>query len=204
MKVKLGMTGLSPLEMIVKAVFINGKLTGNSFYTSPLPSLANIQTKVDELVDALSDAESGDHDKVSIKNQVFKDLKLMLTQLAAYVQSTSDGVGLVIESSGFEVITKGGPIGPLEKVGGLSAKGSDFMGQLDCVWDTVPGKDLYVIEKNSGDPNNEQLWHFAGYSTKTKFSITGLQTGSVNWVRVSAVGAAGKGPSSDPARGVPS
>jgi len=202
MKVKLGMTGLSPLEMIVKAVFIIGQMTGNPLFATPVPSLANIQLKVDDLVDALSDAESGNHNAVATKNTLFRELKLMITQLAAYVQGISNGLQATIESAGFEVITKGGPIGPLEKVTAAAAKTSDFTGQLDCTWDKVVGKGLYVIEKNAGDPNNEQLWHFAGYSTKTKFSVTGLPVGSVNWVRISAVGAAGKGPSSDPARGV--
>jgi len=200
MKVKLGLSNITPSNLIVKAVFIIGKMTGNPLFATPAPALTVIQNKTDELTGAIADSESGDHAIVALKKKFYKELKALLTQLGAYVQSITNGDETNILSSGFQVVTPGGPVGPLEPVSGLSAKTSDFIGQIDLSWEKVDGKDLYVIEMNAGDPNNQELWKLKGFSTKTKFSAKNLQTGATYWFRVAAVGAAGIGPYSDPAK----
>jgi hypothetical protein len=71
------------------------------------------------------------------------------------------------------------------------------------LWQAVSGAHSYIVERNDTDPLNEDLWKPEGYSTSSHGYVSGsLQTGHVYWYRVRAIGAAGIGAQSDPARGV--
>ena len=96
----------------------------------------------------------------------------------------------------------GGPIGAMEQVKNLAAATSGIMGVIDLSWDAVRGASDYIIEMSSTDPNDQAQWQLAGYAHKSSFSVEGLDSVKVYWFRVCALGTAGKGPYSDPARGV--
>ena len=124
----------------------------------------------------------------------------LLNQEAAYVQTTSAGDAVKIQSSGFDVTSDGGPV-HMTQVLNLGAATGDSPGEVDLNWNPVSGAKSYEIQ-TATDPNVPSSWAFKDNSTKSKVTITGLTNLSRIWVRVRAIGANEKGGWSDPAETV--
>lgn len=103
------------------------------------------------------------------------------------------GAGMAVADS------TGSPVGPMPKIEGLTATQGDADGEIDLSWNPVKrGLQNYFIEQTT-DPAGLTGWAFAANSRKSKISLTGLTLGQRSWFRVTAEGASGKGPTSDPA-----
>jgi predicted phage tail protein len=74
----------------------------------------------------------------------------------------------------------------------------DHDGELDASWDPVAGAKSYIIEICSEDPATATNWKYAGISTKSKFTVEGLQSGKRYWIRVAAINSAGQSGWSNP------
>ena len=57
----------------------------------------------------------------------------------------------------------------------------------------------YCVLENCHDPATASSWQQVGFSTKSKFTVPGLTSGTKYWFRVAAIGTAGQAPWSDPA-----
>jgi len=104
-------------------------LTGNGNFTTPAPSLVNLQAAVDDVSSAMSlwlhpDGNHGSYDDLADLQQKSLTLWLMLRQAADYVQTTtgiaagSDYATMrsIMSTSGFDLKSEGSPQGPLEAV----------------------------------------------------------------------------------------
>ena len=80
----------------------------------------------------------------------------------------------------------------------LMPTAADYDGQIDLSWDTVSGAKSYVIQQ-SGDPVTATSWSYGGVSTKSRFTASGLTSGTRFWFRVAAVNSNGQSGWSDPA-----
>jgi len=200
--IKVGMSGLSALDKVAKALYIEGKLAGNPNFTTPQPPVAEITAAREALELAIAAALNGGKDATFAKNTAELALDELIVQEAGYVVSIAGGDEAKILSAGFEVRRNASPIGPLPKVANLEADLTDLVGEILADWDVTVGAHEYEVQRNSGDPLVEGDWHVVGFTTKSKYLDTGLVSGSSHWYRVRARGTAGDGPFSDPARGM--
>jgi hypothetical protein len=201
-RIKIGLSGLNPTKVVLKALHIVGKLNGNAFFPTPDPSLITVSAATDTLADAVEAAQTRDSEKIAMRNVRFAELKELLKQLGSYVEDESKGSEEKIISSGFEVAQRGGTSGPLPAPINELAKAGMAISTIDLSWKRVKGARVYLVEINTTDPMNEANWQVINYTTKTHFTVTGLTTGQICFFRTKAIGVAGIGAASDPARAV--
>ena len=102
------------------------------------------------------------------------------------------------QSAGMDVVGAPTPVGPMPKVEGLKATQGDADGSIDLQWGPIKrGLKNYIIEMTA-DPTGQTGWHMVATPTKSSHTMAGLVSGTRHWFRVSANGAAGPGPASDP------
>lgn len=198
--IKIGLDGLSALDKVAKALFIETKLNGNASFPGAAAFVLLLTTARQKLEAAIAAALNGGKDATFAKNQAEDDLDEVVVQTAGYVMSVAGGDEALILSAGYEVKKPGGAIGPLPKVANLRADLTDKLGQILADWDPMHGAHEFEVHRNDGDPTVEADWKVVAFTTKSKYPDTGLVSGSTHWYRVRARGTAGDSPFSDPAR----
>lgn len=198
-KVKLGLKFLS---VVLKIQFIRNivtAMTGNPAFPSPNPPLASLTTIANELEASYNTAEvirQISQEKTTLLDNKENEADNLLTRLGLYVENESGGDAAKIQSAGMDTKAPATPLGPLTAPANFSVFTGDNPGELDCDWDSVRGAMSYKVEKNTTDPLDEAGWSEAATPTKSKVTLSGLPSGTREWLRVFAIGAAGKsGPS---------
>jgi hypothetical protein len=202
-KVKLALKGLTRDQLADKGDTIKTALTGNANFPTPNPTLTAIGTAVTTLrtdIAAINSTKAAAATAVAIGDASADALIGLLTQAGAYVQTTSAGDPVKIQSAGMDVQSDGGPI-HMSKVLNLGAATGDSPGEIDLNWNPVAGAKSYEIH-TATDPNTPSSWAFKDNSAKSKATLDGLTSASRIWVRVRAIGANDKGGWSDPAETV--
>ncbi|MFC2093368.1 fibronectin type III domain-containing protein [Bacteroidota bacterium] len=190
---------LSKTPVVQKIDFSNNVvtlMTDNPDFLTPDPPLADLTAAADDTHTANQEVLAAKaiskqktailHDKVVVLNNV-------LRKMANYVENQADGNVAKINGAGFSVKDEKTPVGELPPPEDFSVTYGDEAGQLDTHWDGVYGATGYILQLNVTDPLNESAWTDAGNPTQTKHTIEGLTSGSRCWLRVLAVGAAGRG-----------
>ncbi len=200
-KVKLELKDKTDAELIPYTENIVTKMTGNPNFTTPNPPLASITTaKIDfsasvQTVATLEQQLEAARGVTTTKRGVLHGL---LTQEGTFVENIAAGDAVKILSAGMEVRDEPAPPAPLPAPQNLKAFAGDNDGEIDLDWDSVKKSKSYELQR-SPDPITATSWIAAGTVTKSKATVSGLTSGSKNWFRVRAIGAAGPGPWSDPA-----
>lgn len=200
--IKIGLDGLTALDKVAKALFIETKLTGNLAFPGAAALLVLLTAARLKLENAIAATLDGGKAATFAKNEAEAEVDELITQLAGYVVSVAAGDEALILSAGFEVRKPGSPIGALPAPANLRADLTDKPGEILADWDPVRGSHEFEMQRNSTDPAVEADWSTLGMTTKSKFLDTGLKSGSTHWYRVRARGTAGDSPFSDPARGM--
>ena len=200
--IKIGLDGLSALDKVAKALFIENKLTGNPNFATPQPAIGAIKAARQKLEAAIASTIDGGKASTFAKNQAEDELDEILTQEAGYVVSIAGHDEGKILSAGFEVRKQPKPIGDLPAPGNVHADLTDMPGEIKAAWDPVRGSHEFEVQRNDSDPADAAAWHVVGMTTRSRFLDFGLATGSIHWYRVRARGTAGDSPFSDPARGM--
>jgi hypothetical protein len=163
-------------------------------FATPIPPLAGVTTAIDDLETAYTEALDGGISKTAAKNAAEVEFDTLLTALGNYVDSIAKGDETIILSAGMEVKRQPSPIGIPAPVLNFSAKTGQILGEVLLNWDKVYGAAVYLIYQKASEDENYTL---AGESTKTKFTVTGLNSAQRYWFKAVAIGSAGKGPDSD-------
>jgi hypothetical protein len=190
------------MDKIAKAKMIIQKMTGNAYFATPVPPLLDIQAQVTKTEKAKTNADAAKQTSIemtALQHQEEKALDSELSKLANYVEVTADGDAAIIESAGMTPASKPTSVGTLPQPQNCGITTGDNAGELDPHCDNVKGAKTYVWQINTVDPVKEGDWKDAITTTKSTCIIPNLISGSRCWVRVAAVGAAGRGPWSDPA-----
>jgi hypothetical protein len=201
-KAKLNFRNLSVGAKIAKSKQIVAALTGNPNFPNPIPALAAVTAVITN-----TEAKAAERDaaqqvakvKTTELNNSVDELDGLMSQLAAHVDNVAGGDEAKILSAGLD--TRAAATSTTEPPPPPSALDStigDREGELDASWDTVAGAKSYVIE-TSEDPPTPTSWKHSGVSTKSRFTIAGLQSGKRHWIRVAAINSAGQSGWSDPA-----
>lgn len=196
-QVKLNLRELSVPEKVQFARQIVTAMTGNANFTTPVPALAAVTTSINATEAAFNKAQTARDDaktKTGLQNDALKTLDLLLSQLANYVEGTSKGEPVIINSAGMSVRDKAAPVGDMPAPGDMSATAGDKEGEIDLVWDAVRGAKSYVLQLSE---ETATAWKHAGVSVKSMFTVEDLTQGKKYWFRAAAVGTAGQGAWSD-------
>ena len=175
-------------------------MTGNPNFLTPNPPLLDLTAAANELLAAIEAAKNGGKTQFLAKRKAVANVQKLLKQVGAYVQNISDGDEVVIDSAGFDTARKPEPVGILPAPSALAATISSFEGAVDLDWDPVAGSHSYTVYMKDSDPDDGQPWLAVHATTKSGASISDLESGKFYWFRVTAFGAAGSSPVSDPAR----
>lgn len=201
-KIKLNWKSLTVPEKLQRIKQILTAMTGNPNFPTPQPTLAQVSAASDALETADSTAQTARaaaKTATSVRDQKESALDLLVTQLAAHVESVSGDDETKILSAGMDVRATSAPGSePPRQPQGVAATEGDHSGEIDVQWDRISNARSYVVE-SSTDPNNPALWKQALVVTTSHATLSGLTSGQRYWVRVAAVNAKGQSGWSDPA-----
>ena len=102
-KIKIDFSRYTDSKLIVKGKQIVLMMTGNTYFTTPSPTLASITTAIGNFETALGNAAEGSKADTEIKNQLRATLEGLLKNLGAYVETTSNNDKAKAKSSGFDI-----------------------------------------------------------------------------------------------------
>jgi hypothetical protein len=199
-KAKLNFRGLSVRAKISKSRQIVDSITENPTYPSPHPPLADISGVINAIESKSNEADATTQLRKTQTTELgaLEDqLDALMTQLASYIDSVAGGDEVKILSAGLD--TRATPTTTTEPPPAPSALDvtiGDRDGELDASWDTVAGAKSYVIETSEDQPN---AWKHFGVAARSKFTLSGLDSGKRYWVRVAAINSIGQSGWSDPA-----
>jgi hypothetical protein len=202
-KVKLALSKLTPDELVGLANQIKTAMTGNANFTTPNPTLASVGTAITTAttkIAAQKAAVLAASQATGDRDAALDALKVLLTSLASYVQNTTGGDAVKIQSAGMSVKADVAPIGALAQAQNLALTAGDNDGELDASWDPVRGAKSYQVQ-TSPDPITGTSWHDVAPVSKSRKTLPGLNSGDRVWVRVRAIAPKeeNNGPWSDPA-----
>lgn len=196
-KVKIGFAGLSVTEQIERARHIKTSMTGNTNYTTPSPTLIEVEGAVTALENAYNESRSHDKVKVAAMSLRRKELLFMMSQEAAYVQQASGGDMEKIQSSGFDVVkTKTTHSDTAGMVTNVRLSDGASAGKIRVDFDKAENSIISVIlvahdaEFTDMEPK--------GITTKTHKEIGPFKPGEKIWVKVVALGREEAGTPSEP------
>jgi hypothetical protein len=172
-------------------------MAGNSSFPTPAPSLAQVQTALNDYTTALAKAQQGSTYDKALKNQKKEELITLLHNLGNYVLFTASGDDLVARSSGFNIAKGRTPAPELTPATGQALHDGPNPGELDYSFRRVPGSKGYVYQ-NTPDPLSENSIWQSKVGTVARVRFTGLESGKKCWCRVMAIGTNGQGVYSEP------
>ncbi|MBK6831202.1 MAG: hypothetical protein IPG92_10915 [Flavobacteriales bacterium] len=133
--VKLGLTGLTPTDLVKKGRNHVTMMTGSLLYTTPVPSLATITAACDRL-DAANQAVLFNGGKLAYteRDEADKELRDLIKELAGYVQAVSKGDKPQVQDGAFDVVEPGEPIGELPPPQALGNRLTTMRGRVALDW----------------------------------------------------------------------
>ena len=200
-KPKLSLNKITPDELLALANQIKTALTGNANFTSPNPTLAVLTgaiTLATSKVAGQKAAQLTASQATDDRDAALQALKALLAQLSLYVENTSGGDAVKIQSAGMALKAPATAQAVPDQVLNLTVSVGDNDGELDAQWDPVRSAKSYQVQI-SADPITSTSWHDATPSSVSKTVIENLTSGTRMWVRVRAINKKGPGPWSDPA-----
>lgn len=197
-KLKVGLAGLTPTDLVEKGRNHLESCTGNADVTLPPDFL----TKLGDACDALELAnitvrENGGKQDTLRRDARVKDLKEMIRALAAHVESQCGTDGEKIIGTGFDLCKTPQPVGVPEAPQNLRAERGKLPGELKLRWNAVHGKLNYSVQINSGDPTAPGDWKWLTHTSRNSYTLTGLESDRAYYFRVRATSTAGAGKLSD-------
>ncbi|MFZ1686664.1 MAG: fibronectin type III domain-containing protein [Flavobacteriales bacterium] len=194
--VRMGLTGLTADALLNKGRFVVAEMTAAvAIYATPSPTLASVTTALDTLEAANGAVLNRGKSDFQARRVAYNAVKLLLQQLAGYVQQVAAGDENKILASGFEVRRRSGPIGDLNPPANLAGRITTLTGRVSLDWDRERGADTYkVFRSDTSDPFK---WDLVAVTTRSRFNVDSLTPGTFYWFAVSAIGAAGESSKSD-------
>ncbi len=198
--VKLGLDRITSSMLLVKARNMVSKITGNAAFSTPTPPLATVTAAADKLESAINAYElNRGPGEYTDRELAFMEVKGLVTDLGAYVQSASNGDLDLIKSAGCGVRKSGAPLGQLPAPKNVLARTTAYPGRIEITWGGVRGRGTYTIDHCLGDPSEASNWKPFGITSKNRYTADGLESNKEHFFRITAIGAAGASPVSDAA-----
>jgi hypothetical protein len=161
-------------------------MKGNTFFPEPNPTVDELLKATQEYQQSLYDAAGRDQKLVAIKDAKRAVLRALLTQVAEYVNTVSNGDKAMLLSSGFKLAREKDGTGDLKPISDLEIR-TDSPEQATISIKRVSGAKAYVFEFTTGIVTNESVW-VSKTATEPFCTLRGLQSGVKHSFRVIAVG----------------
>lgn len=191
-KVKIGFSGLSVIDQVMRGFHICEKMKGNVNFTDPKPTLAVFRDSVVQLEEAYRKSRDRDRKLIQIMDIRRAEMLELVRQLAAYVQVASMGDEEKIRSSGFDVVKKGAARPHVHQVMRLRLRQGASPASLRAIWQAVTGAESYEIQLSMDGPDDKFFRHYLTV-VGSRVNLLDLEAGRIYWVRVRAVGRKGYG-----------
>ena len=180
---------MSVPEKLLKVQFIVGQMTENvTDFPTPFPALADVTAANDDLAKKAVAAQAGGYALTFAKNEAEKSLHELMKQLMAYVQNISGSNEALIIKSGFDIKRPSAPLPAPLQVENLSALPSRAQGEILLKWDTLKNVIGYQVELWMEADEGTGFWDELAVTTRSKFTVTGLETGTIYRFRVAGLG----------------
>jgi hypothetical protein len=188
----------SDADLAVNAGTVLTAMADNvGIYVSPKPSLADVQTALDNFTEGKAAMVDGGQPTTLAKNNFRRVLVVLLRQLAAYVTVACDGKMENLILSGFPPQKQGRTaVGTLPRPQRLTVKHGAQLGELAARISPVFGASIYNYRLT---PNTPGAVPVIEQDTASSHTFSGLVAGVKYTIEVSASGAAGQSDWSDPA-----
>ena len=155
-------------------------------YPTPVPTLADVNTVLGNYAELLQLAADRSKVQVVLKNQAKRDLLVLLSQLADYVNLTGQGDEGVLVKSGFILNKVPQPVSLKAPTRVLVLDGGNS-GELVLKFKSVTGASSYLFQYTTDAMLSEESW-VSIPATTTSYTFTGLTKGSTYYCRAVAVG----------------
>ncbi len=156
-------------------------MTGNPAFTTPYVVLAQITAAANDLETKFKAALNGDKALKATMRIALNTLISLLKKQAAYVNLIADGNDAVILSSGFHSTSKPDSklLPEFDVIHGRNS------GEAIARHKAAKGAKSYLWQRaNDPLPTSDSGWAYVGFTTKCKFTDTGLIPGTKHWYRV--------------------
>ena len=200
--IKLSLYELTVVKLLALLRNVVAKMTGNANFATPAVPLDDMTKLADDLEAAIEDATNGSRQSKLVRNALVLQAQEMLRVQADYVRSVCAGDVVKLDSSGYELAKQREPIGIPGTAKDMQAQFTNRRGDVDLRWKSVHGAHGYQVWMTDKDPAIEANWQAIGYTTRVRHNVTGLESLKAYWFCVSAIGSAGEGAQSDPAKGI--
>ncbi len=187
-KVKAGLRGMRAEEKVVKGRVVHDQLNGNPNFPNPVPSLIELNDACARLHEANVAAMDRGRKACALKRSAESHFDLVLSRLAAYVNSACQGDVVKLSSSGFSMAKRPEPVSSLAMRGVLWHARAVFPGQVELRWDRVPGALIYEVEMKPDGPNMIEGWKRVCLTSRPRQLVSQLEPNSRMCFRVRAIG----------------
>jgi hypothetical protein len=203
-KVTLSLDRISiPLKIEKNKHYISS-MSGNAYFATPHPSLAEVQDANNQLETAYNNSLGGSHQAEAILHEKEAVVDNLVTQLGHYVEDTANNqpaiaVSIVL-SAGMDVKKDALPVGDVLKPENVKAKFGDIAGQIKLSCKRPKGAKAFVWQQKSGAGNfvpSQGITFPSGVTLSSRFVAIGLTSGTTYTFRVAAIGAANQSDWSD-------
>jgi hypothetical protein len=156
-------------------------MTANPSFPAPFIVLTQITAAVNDLETKFNLALGGGKEQKANMRLAVKTLVALLRKQAAYVNNIAGGVDAIILSAGFHVSSKS-----LSKLlPEFNLVHGENSGEVLAKHKAVKGARSYLWQRaNDPLPTSDSGWAYVGFTTKCKFTDTGLVPGVKHWYRV--------------------
>lgn len=185
-RIKVGFKRLADAIILLVARTVLQNLTGNLFYVTPTPTLAVLQTAINDYDAALTAAKDRGKNSVAAKNARKEELADLLVQLSNYCMATNSTLEALV-STGFDLTKNRTPVPPVEAPVILKIENGINSGDIIVTIDAVKGRKAFLIEYTPDPITADSVWVSQNTCT-CKTTITGLEVGKRYWIRVTVFG----------------
>lgn len=198
-KVRFGLKGLKPSDLIAKCQSVEEKMTDNALFPNPVPALTDLTAAREALETLTTAARFGDREAIAKRRTQEAATADILRRLGSYVQAIAKQPEDIL-GAGFDLRRQPEPVTRLSRPVNLEALRSDKQGKVNLDWKAVKGSQHYLVEISQGDPTSPTTeWTLVAYTSRSKHTVDNLTPGTYYWFRVRALGPAGQSEYSDPA-----
>jgi hypothetical protein len=183
--VALGLSKLSPAQISANAKHYVQKMTGNTLFPAPSPTLAALNAQIAAFDAAYNTSLTKARGTVSAMRSEEKSLKILLKGLAVYVETVAnadpDHAASIIEDGAGMPLKKPS----VRKPKTFTVRNGTEKGTVLLDSKAVRGS-VYLYEMTT-DPNTPSSWLSLGILSKVKFTKIGLTSGTHYYFRVAVV-----------------
>ncbi|NGM62845.1 fibronectin type III domain-containing protein [Sphingobacterium sp. SGG-5] len=191
---RIGFSKIRDKELQVIAKTILDSMTDNSNFPSPIPSLAELKTLLDDYSAKLAVAyKPGSREDKALKRESRRHLEVCLQQLAYYVNSIAKGQASVALSSGIPIRAGRSTLVVPTAVENVRVADGLQSGQIKISFDSQPNIRMYEYRYRKTDSGDGSWSDRVMTSSSRSNIIAGLEAGQMYEFQVRAINSKGPG-----------